>query len=133
MALKKSKKKEAPAVKKKVEAKAGKPVPKKEKKPRGPSYQTKIIECMNTNKGVASREQLMAATGADARNLSVAVSILKNGKRTKQPLDIRYVRSTGTFYALPMAAAALKAAEKIAAAAALKKPKKTKKSEPVEA
>ena len=109
---------------------------KKDAKPKKPSYQTIIMDTLAKGKGVATREALMKATGADSRNLSVAVSILKNGKRTKEPADIRYLRGNKTFYLFPMAekaataaAEALDAAKKKAAAdkkAAAKKDDKKK-------
>ena len=126
MALKKKVVKKAAAETKKVETKK---VEKKDAAPKTPkvkkpSYQSKIIDFMNANNGVGTREALMEATGADARNLSVAVSILKNGKRTKEPMEIKYLRSAGTFYAMPMAEKAYEAAVQVALDA-----KKAKKSE----
>lgn len=108
---------------KKANAKKADKAEKKEPKEKNPSYQTIILDTLNKGKGVATREELMAATGADSRNLSVAVSILKRGKRTKEPTDIRYLRGNKTFYLFPMAekaataaAEALEAAKKKAAA-----------------
>jgi hypothetical protein len=93
-----------------------------------PSYQTVIKDTLKAAKGIATRAELMAATGADTRNLSVAVSILKNGKRTKEPMKIEYVRKTQTFYQLPLAAKALAAVQKeLEAAKAPKKAAKTGK------
>ena len=117
----KAEEKSAPVKKKVAPKKDAAPKTPKVKKP---SYQSKIIDFMNANNGVGTREALMEATGADARNLSVAVSILKNGKRTKEPMEIKYLRSAGTFYAMPMAEKAYEAAVQVALDA-----KKAKKSE----
>jgi hypothetical protein len=84
---------------KKPKAKDKKPAaPKKESKPKGPSYQDKIKAAMVANKHVISRDDLMEATGADSKNLSVAVSILKNAKRTKEPMTVMYIRKTGMYF-----------------------------------
>ncbi len=84
------------------------------KAPKKPSYQSVIVETLKANKGVASREVLMKATGADAKNLSVSVSILRNGKRTKNPVNVKYLRATQTFYMIPEGEKAMNAAIKVA-------------------
>jgi hypothetical protein len=116
--------------------------PKKEKAPKEPkvkrlSYQDKIRTAMTENKGVISRANLMEATGADAKNLAVAVSILKNPKRQKEPMVVQYIRKLETYYnmdsdagAKAHAAAIQKMADDDAAAkAADKKAKAEKKAQ----
>lgn len=71
----------------------------KKKAERKPSYQDKIKVVLNEF-GWATRETLMEATGADAKNLSVAVSILKNPKRTKEPMAVDYVRGNQVYFAV---------------------------------
>jgi hypothetical protein len=74
------------------------------KEPKKPSYQTVIKQMMNDNKGVVTRDALLKATGADSKNLSVAVSILKNPDRIKEPMNVVYLRGNTTFYNLDNAA-----------------------------
>lgn len=65
---------------------------------KGPSYQDKIKAAMVANKHVISRDDLMAATGADSKNLSVAVSILRNAARTKEPMNVMYIRTIAMYF-----------------------------------
>jgi hypothetical protein len=72
----------------------------KAKAPKKPSYQTVIKEQMVKNKGVVTRDALLKATGADSKNLSVAISILRNPDRIKEPMNVVYLRGNTTFYDL---------------------------------
>jgi hypothetical protein len=101
----------------------------KVKAPKKPSYQSVIVETLKANKGVASREMLISATGADAKNISVSVSILRNGKRTKNAVNVQYLRSTKTFYLIPEGEKAMEAAIKAAENVKVQKKKEDKKKE----
>jgi uncharacterized protein YdaU (DUF1376 family) len=59
---------------------------------------------MADNKGVAEADALATFVGSDRKNLSVSVSILRNDKRTKEPMNIQYVRAIQTFFCLDMPA-----------------------------
>ena len=95
-------KKDAPKKETKTDAPKKEPkapaVPKEKK----PSYQDKIRAAMTAGKGIVSREVLMEATGADSKNLSVAVSILKNPARQKEPMLVQYIRKLGTYFCMDM-------------------------------
>lgn len=62
----------------------------------GKSHAEKLIDFF-ANNSTATREELMKLLDTDARNVNVAVSILRNPKRTKNPLNVQYDRSTKTF------------------------------------
>ena len=68
------------------------------------SYLDKIRMFMKDNKGVALADELAAFVGADRKNLSVSISILRNEARTKDPLNIQYVRSIETYFCVDMPA-----------------------------
>lgn len=48
----------------------------------------------------ATVEEIMAVTGADKRNAKVAMNIICNPKRVKNPMAFGYVKSTQTYYLL---------------------------------
>ena len=109
--------------------------PAKEKKPRAPSYQEKLRQWFDA-KGFGTKSELTEHTGADEKNLSVAVSILKNPARCKDTRDVAYLRSTQTYYCIgnEMGAEAYKKAvavveEEKAAKAKAKKEKAAKAKE----
>lgn len=77
---------------------AGKPKS-KSSKPRKASYQT-LIRAVFTDKGKATLDELVAVTGADRKNTSVGVSILRNPKRMKNPMKIAYHYPTKTYFNL---------------------------------
>jgi hypothetical protein len=69
------------------------------KKERGPSYHTKIREYFKDH-DTATVEEIMTLTGADYRNARVAMSIIQNSKRVKNPMKFQYVKETRTYYLL---------------------------------
>lgn len=48
----------------------------------------------------ATVDEIMAITGADKRNAKVAMNIICNPKRVKNPMAFAYVKSTQTYYLL---------------------------------
>lgn len=64
-----------------------------------PSYHDKIREHFKTN-DVATLQKIMEITGADKRNARVAMSIIQNPKRVKNPMAFDYVKSSKTYYLL---------------------------------
>jgi len=60
------------------------------------SYQT-ILRDLFTKKKKVTKDAIMKALGCDSKNAAVAVSILRNPKRTKEPMKIQYDRKTETY------------------------------------
>jgi hypothetical protein len=71
----------------------------KSSKPRKASYQT-LMRAVFDDKGFATLDELVKVTGADAKNTSVGVSILRNPKRVKFPMKIAYHRPSKTYFNL---------------------------------
>lgn len=94
-----------------------------EKKEKKRSYAVIIRELLDNKKGVITRDEIMEATGCDERNAAVAMSILKNPGRTKEPIDWLYHRGTRTYYLEGSSFDPVAADEKVAAE------KKAKKAE----
>lgn len=70
--------------------------PKKERKL---SYHDKIRAYFQEN-DTATVDEIMTITGADKRNAKVAMGIIQNAKRVKNPMKFDYVKSTQTYYLL---------------------------------
>ena len=70
----------------------------KPKTPKKPSYQDILRQLFQDNP-VRTRAEVIEALGCDEKNASVAVSILKNAKRTKEPMQVAYDRKTKTYTA----------------------------------
>ena len=71
--------------------------PAKRRKSGGKTYQDMLRETFATNERIDA-DELAQQMGTDLRNLSTAISILKNAKRTKDPFVIHYDRPTRTYY-----------------------------------
>jgi hypothetical protein len=63
------------------------------------SYHDKIRTHFAKN-DTATIDQIMQITGADKRNARVAMTIIQNSKRVKNPMKFAYVKSTQTYYLL---------------------------------
>lgn len=130
----------APAEEPKEKKKRTKKEPSEPKAERGPSYQDKIKKFLDENGGVGTKAELMEATGADSKNLSVSVSILRNGERIKEPRKVLYLRANETYYDLDNkdGREAFEAAQSVAkdaqaqAKKEARKAKKAKKEAPAE-
>jgi len=70
--------------------------PKRQVKRNGKSYQDMIREYFDWNDSIAL-DELAIRLGADIRNTQVAVSIVRNPRRTEDPLNIQYNRATKVF------------------------------------
>ena len=56
-----------------------------------------IIRSMFEDKDSWTRQEIMSRTGFDSRNTHVAMSVLQNAYRTKNPLIFSYNRKTQTY------------------------------------